>query len=173
MPPCLVVRPVLRVVLHRAPRSSAHTSWRSLRTMSYRTFTDCPGRQGRRGCSAMSGAGPPPRQLCMVPRGLSCVGLCVSVGVCVVCMWRVWRGGRCRWGCRAPAGHSVPVASRARAAGSGGALRFYSDFRGSTKWGGGPIIMETGPQTRTAPLFRGCRVQVPVPAGAPFLLGMC
>ena len=37
------------------------------------------------------GAGSPPRQLCMVPRGLSCVGLCVSV--CAVCVWRVCGGG--------------------------------------------------------------------------------
>ena len=58
-------------------------------------------------------------------------------------------------GGRVSAGQSVPVASHARAAGSGGALRFYSDFRGSTKWGGGPIIMETGPQTRTAPAVPG------------------
>ena len=88
--------------------------------------------------------------------------------VCCVCVARVRRrvvgvgGGVVRQRV------SVPVASQARAAGPGGALRFYSDRRM-----GGLIIMETdhvGTDSTGRCGGAGC---TPVPASAPFLLGMC
>ena len=44
----------------------AHTPWHNTMAMSYRTSTACPGRQGQCGCLAMSGAGSPPRQACVL-----------------------------------------------------------------------------------------------------------
>ena len=89
--------------------------------------------------------------------------------VCCVCVARVRRrvvgvgGGVVRQRV------SVPVASQARAAGPGGALRFYSDRRM-----GGLIIMETGSNSSKDGTGRcggaGCMPpsrQVPPP------LGMC
>ena len=88
--------------------------------------------------------------------------------VCCVCVARVRRrvvgvgGGVVRQRV------SVPVASQARAAGPGGALRFYSDRRM-----GGLIIMETGHEDKDSTGRCGGAGCTPVPAGAPFLLGMC
>ena len=63
---------------------------------------------------------------------------------------------------------SVSVASQARAAGPGGALRFYSDRRM-----GGLIIMETDHVGKDSTGRCGGTGCTPVPASAPFLLGMC
>ena len=63
---------------------------------------------------------------------------------------------------------SVSVASQARAAGPGGALRFYSDRRM-----GGLIIMETDHVSKDSTGRCGGAGCTPVPASAPFLLGMC
>jgi len=88
--------------------------------------------------------------------------------VCCVCVARVRRrvvgvgGGVVRQRV------SVPVASQARAAGPGGALRFYSDRRM-----GGLIIMETGHVSKDSTGRCGGTGCTPVPASAPFLLGMC
>ena len=88
--------------------------------------------------------------------------------VCCVCVARVRRrvvgvgGGVVRQRV------SVPVASQARAAGPGGALRFYSDRRM-----GGLIIMETDHVSKDSTGRCGGTGCTPVPAGAPFLLGMC
>ena len=88
--------------------------------------------------------------------------------VCCVCVARVRRrvvgvgGGAVRQRV------SVPVASQARAAGPGGALRFYSDRRM-----GGLIIMETDHVSKDSTGRCGGTGCTPVPAGAPFLLGMC
>ena len=87
--------------------------------------------------------------------------------VCCVCVARVRRrvvgvgGGVVRQRV------SVPVASQARAAGPGGALRFYSDRRM-----GGLIIMGTDPQARTAPAVVGVQGATPS-RQVPLLLGMC
>jgi hypothetical protein len=88
--------------------------------------------------------------------------------VCCVCVARVRRrvvgvgGGVVRQRV------SVPVASQARAAGPGGALRFYSDRRM-----GGLIIMETDHEGKDSTGRCGGTGCTPVPASAPFLLGMC
>jgi len=88
--------------------------------------------------------------------------------VCCVCVARVRRrvvgvgGGVVRQRV------SVPVASQARAAGPGGALRFYSDRRM-----GGLIIMETDHVSKDSTGRCGGTGCTPVPASAPFLLGMC
>ena len=88
--------------------------------------------------------------------------------VCCVCVARVRRrvvgvgGGVVRQRV------SVPVASQARAAGPGGALRFYSDRRM-----GGLIIMETDHEGKDSTSRCGGTGCTPVPASAPFLLGMC
>lgn len=88
--------------------------------------------------------------------------------VCCVCVARVRRrvvgvgGGAVRQRV------SVPVASQARAAGPGGALRFYSDRRM-----GGLIIMETDHVSKDSTGRCGGTGCTPVPASAPFLLGMC
>ena len=63
---------------------------------------------------------------------------------------------------------SVSVASQARAAGPGGALRFYSD-----RHMGGLITMETGHEDKDSTGRCGGAGRTPVPASAPFLLGMC
>ena len=88
--------------------------------------------------------------------------------VCCVCVARVRRrvvgvgGGAVRQRV------SVPVASQARAAGPGGALRFYSDRRM-----GGLIIMGTDHEGKDSTGRCGGTGCTPVPASAPFLLGMC
>ena len=88
--------------------------------------------------------------------------------VCCVCVARVRRrvvgvgGGVVRQRV------SVPVASQARAAGPGGALRFYSDRRM-----GGLIIMETDHVSKDSTGRCGGTGCTPVPASAPFLIGMC
>jgi len=88
--------------------------------------------------------------------------------VCCVCVARVRRrvvgvgGGVVRQRV------SVPVASHARAAGPGGALRFYSDRRM-----GGLIIMETDHVSKDSTGRCGGTACTPVPASAPFLLVMC
>ena len=88
--------------------------------------------------------------------------------VCCVCVARVRRGvvGVGEGVVRQRA--AVSVASLARAAGPGGALRFYSDRRM-----GGLIVMVTdhvGTDSTGRCGGAGC---TPAPASAPFLLGMC
>ena len=88
--------------------------------------------------------------------------------VCCVCVARVRRRvvGVSEDAVRPRA--SVSVASHARAAGPGGALRFYSDRRM-----GGLIIMETDHVSKDSTGRCGGTGCTPVPASAPFLLGMC
>jgi hypothetical protein len=88
--------------------------------------------------------------------------------VCCVCVARVRRGvvGVGEGVVRQRA--AVSVASLARAAGPGGALRFYSDRRM-----GGLIVMVTDHVGKDSTGRCGGTGCTPVPASAPFLLGMC